>query len=161
MTQFKSIQDAMNQESGEVSIRGWIHRERGSNKLKFIQLRDSTNIIQCIVERSNFENKWDKIDKLQVETSMTITGEIKKDERAPSGYEIQVKDFEIIGLSDSYPITKDQSIEFLADNRHLWLRSRKMIAILKIRSTVIGAIHEYFRSQKSNRRIPDQKDYHR
>ena len=147
MTEYISIQQAMNRESGEVSIRGWVHRERGSNKLKFIQLRDSTNVIQCIFERNNFENKWEDIDKLQVEASMTITGEIKKDERAPSGYEIQVKNFEVVGLSDSYPITKDQSIEFLADNRHLWLRSRKMIAILKIRSTVIGAIHEYFRNQ--------------
>ncbi len=145
---FISIQEAMQQSSGDVSIRGWVHRERGSNKLKFIILRDSTNVIQCVLEKKNFEDKWDDIDRLQTEASMEIIGEIKEDKRAPSGYEIQVSSFKIIGESDQFPITKDQSIEFLADNRHLWLRSRKMSAILKIRSTIFGAIHEYFRSQK-------------
>ena len=144
---FTSIQQAMSQD-GQVSIRGWVHRERGSNKMKFLILRDSTNIIQCILKRDQFEDRWDEIDKLQVEASLEIHGDIKKDERAPSGYEILVTNFKIVGESDQFPITKDQSIEFLADNRHLWLRSRKMIAILKIRSTVFGAIHEYFRKQK-------------
>ncbi|HLC97624.1 MAG TPA: asparagine--tRNA ligase [Candidatus Nanoarchaeia archaeon] len=141
-----SIQDAMQQGSGTVSIRGWVHRERGSNKLKFIVLRDSSNTIQCVFERSNFEKEWDSIDHLQVETSLTITGDIKKDVRAPSGYEIQAKKFDIIGKSENYPISKDLSPEFLLDNRHLWLRSTRMQAILKIRSTVFAAIHEYFRS---------------
>ncbi len=143
-----SIQDAINQKSGEVTIKGWIHRERGSNKLKFLVLRDSTNLIQCVIERSNFEDRWEEIDHLQVEYSMNITGTIKEDARAPTGFEIQVTNYEIVGPSENYPITKDQSVEFLADNRHLWLRSRKMSAILKIRSTVFGAIHDYFRSEQ-------------
>ncbi|MBI2669286.1 asparagine--tRNA ligase [Candidatus Woesearchaeota archaeon] len=140
-----SIQDAIKQGEGTVSIHGWIHRERGSNKLKFIVLRDSTNIIQCVFERVNFEKTWEDLDHLQIEASMTITGTIKKDPRAPTGYEITAKKYEIVGKSENYPIAKDQSVEFLADNRHLWLRSRKMTAILKIRSTIFGAIHEYFR----------------
>jgi asparaginyl-tRNA synthetase len=144
---FISIQQAMDLRSGDVSVRGWIHRERGSNKMKFLVLRDSSNIIQCVLRRENFEQRWEEIDKLQVETSMEIHGIIKEDKRAPTGYEIQVTDYTIVGLSDQYPITKDQSIEFLADKRHLWLRSRKMIAIMKIRSTVFNAIHEYFRRQ--------------
>ncbi len=147
MATYISIQDAMKQGSGKVNVRGWVHRERGSNKLKFVMLRDSSNIIQCVLERKNFEEKWGEIDKLQVESSIQITGEIKKDERAPSGYEIAVQDFTIVGTSDSYPITKDQSVEFLADNRHLWLRSRKMIAVLKIRSTIFGAIDEFFKGE--------------
>lgn len=145
MTKFINIQEAMNQAHGQVSVRGWIHRERGSNKLKFITLRDSSNVIQCVFERKDFEKEWDSIDKLQVETSLTITGDIKKDPRAPTGYEIHAEKFEIIGKSENYPITKDQSVEFLADNRHLWLRSRKMTAILKIRSTIFAAIDEYFK----------------
>ena len=145
---FQSIQEAMKKGSGKVSIRGWVHRERGSNKLKFIVLRDVSNIIQCILKRDQFEKDWDEIDKVQIETAMEIVGEIKKDERAPTGYEIQVKEFQIVGKSDNYPIAKDQSVEFLADNRHLWLRSRKMTAILKIRSTVFGAIDEYFKKEK-------------
>ncbi|MEM0438045.1 MAG: asparagine--tRNA ligase [Candidatus Micrarchaeia archaeon] len=131
----------------EVEIRGWVHRERGSNKMKFIVLRDSTACVQCLFRREDFENRWDEIDHLQVETSMIIRGIMKKDERAPTGYELGVKSYEIVGKSENFPITKDQSIEFLADNRHLWLRSTKMTAILKIRSTVIGAIHEYFRGE--------------
>ncbi len=143
---YLSLQHAMNQAHGKVSVRGWIHRERGSNQLKFITLRDSSNVIQCVFERKDFEKEWDRIDKLQVETSLVITGEIKKDPRAPTGYEIHVEKFEIAGKSENYPITKDQSIEFLADNRHLWLRSRKMTAVLKIRSTIFAAIDEYFKN---------------
>ncbi len=144
---FLSIQEAMDKSTGSVSIRGWVYRERGSNKLKFITLRDSSNIIQCVFRKEDFEKKWDEIDHIQIEASLTIEGEIKKDERAPTGYEVQVKDYKLIGKSENYPIGKDQSVEFLADNRHLWLRSRKMTAVLKIRSTVFGAINEYFRSQ--------------
>src|SRR3989344_9531808 len=144
---YLSIQEAINKSKGTVSIRGWVHRERGSNKLKFIVLRDSSNLIQCVFERSNFEKQWDTIDHLQVECSVTITGEIKEDKRAPTGFEIQVKKFELIGKSENFPITKDQSAEFLADNRHLWLRSQKMINILKIRSTVFQAIDEFFKSE--------------
>ena len=143
-----SIKEAMKQSEGKVSLRGWVHRERGSSKLKFIVLRDSSQIIQCVLKKDNFEAQWDEIDKLQVESSIIIEGEIKEDKRAPTGYEVLATKLEIVGESESFPITKDQSIEFLADNRHLWLRSRKMTAILKVRSTIFGAIHEYFRNKK-------------
>ncbi|MEK6899519.1 MAG: amino acid--tRNA ligase-related protein, partial [Nanoarchaeota archaeon] len=146
MVTYLSIKEAMEKGSGKVAVRGWVHRERGSNKLKFVVLRDSSDIIQCVFQKEDFGSRWQEIDRLQVEASLHVVGEIKKDERAPTGYEIQVKEFEIIGISENYPITKDQSTEFLADNRHLWLRSRKMTSILKIRSTVFAAIHEYFRS---------------
>ena len=136
----------MNKGKGTVSVHGWVHRERGSNKLKFIILRDSTTTIQCVLERKDFDKKWEEIDHIQVETSMRITGDIKKDDRAPTGYEIHVTGYEIVGPSENFPIGKDQSVEFLADNRHLWLRSTRMMAILKVRSTVFGAIHEYFRN---------------
>jgi len=145
MTQFISIQQAIDKASGQVKIRGWVYRERGSNALKFIVLRDSSNIIQCVLKKADFVDQWDAIDKLQVEASLELEGTLKKDDRAPTGVELQVSSVTIVGTSDTFPITKDQSVEFLADNRHLWLRSRKMTAILKIRSEVFGAIHEYFR----------------
>ena len=148
---FVSIQEAIKQGTGTVSIRGWVHRERGSNKLKFITLRDSTNVIQCVFEKDNFEQKWDVLDKIQVETSIKITGELKEDKRAPTGYEISAKHFEVVGTSENYPITKDFSVEHLANNRHLWLRSRKMIAIMKIRSTYIQARDEFFRIEGFHR----------
>jgi asparaginyl-tRNA synthetase len=142
---FISISEAIEKGSGKVSIRGWVYRERGSNKIKFIILRDSTNIIQCITEKEMLgEEKFNIAKTIQVETSMEITGEIVKEDRAPTGFEIHVKDFNVIGECDTFPITKDQSPEFLLDNRHLWLRSRKMQSILKIRSTVFKAIREYF-----------------
>ena len=145
---FVSIKEAMQQGHGSVSVRGWVYRERGSNKVKFVVLRDSSEIIQCVIAKDEVgEEKFAAVSKVQIEASMTITGEIKKDERAPSGYEIRVKEFEIVGESDTFPIQKDQSPEFLLDQRHLWLRSRKMTAILKIRSTIFGAIDEYFRKE--------------
>lgn len=133
---------------GEVHIRGWVYRERGSSKLKFVVLRDSTDIIQCVIEKETIgEKKFSEADKLQVETSMTIKGTIKEDKRAPSGYEVHVQDFEIIGECDQFPITKDQSPEFLLDVRHLTLRTRRLAAIMKIRSAYIQARDEFFRKE--------------
>ncbi len=146
--EFTTIQEAMNKGSGKVAIRGWVYRERGSSKVKFIVLRDSTNIIQCVIKREPVgEEKYVIADKIQIETSMAITGIINPDPRAPTGFEIQVDDFEVIGNSLEFPMNKDQNPEFLLDNRHLWLRSQHLTAIMKIRSTIIGAIHEFFRSK--------------
>ncbi len=148
MTQkFISIQEAIQQGTGMVAIHGWVYRERGSNKLKFIVLRDSSNIIQCVFDRTKFEKSWEEIDHLQIEASLEIHGELHEDKRAPNGYEVQVTDYKLIGKSENFPIAKDQSIEFLADNRHLWLRSRKMTSMLKIRSTIFQAIDEFFKSE--------------
>jgi asparaginyl-tRNA synthetase len=144
---FVSIQEAINQGKGSVAVHGWVYRERGSNKLKFVVLRDSSNIIQCVFDRNNFENSWNEIDHLQMEASLEIIGDIHEDKRAPSGYEIQVKEYKLVGKSENFPIAKDQSVEFLADNRHLYLRSKKMTAILKIRSTIFGAIDEFFKGE--------------
>ncbi|MBU0461245.1 MAG: asparagine--tRNA ligase [Nanoarchaeota archaeon] len=142
------IQKAMEQGEGSVIIRGWVYRERGSSKLKFIVIRDSTNIIQCVVDKEKVgEKQFEMVQKLQVEASVIVHGKIRKEDRAPTGYEIDVDKIELVGESDTFPITKDQSIEFLADKRHLWLRSRKMTSILKIRSTVFGAIHSFFREK--------------
>ena len=147
-SEYVSIKEAMKIGEGKVSIRGWVYRERGSKKLKFIVLRDSTDIIQCVIEKEKVgEELFEVVSKVQVEASMEIHGTIKKDDRAPSGYEIAVDEFKVVGESDTFPITKDQSPEFLAEKRHLWLRSRKMIAIMKIRSTVFGAIDEYFKGE--------------
>jgi len=144
---FISIAEAIKKGKGKVAVRGWIYRARGSNKFKFIILRDSTGIMQCILGREKFAKQWEEIDKIQVETSLEIFGTIKKDKRAPTGYEVQVSKINIIGLSNEFPIQKDLNEELLGNRRHLWLRSQKMVSIMKIRSTVTGAIHEYFRSK--------------
>jgi asparaginyl-tRNA synthetase len=146
-TKYLSIQEAIKKGSGKVAVRGWIHRERGSNKLKFIVLRDASNIIQVVLPRNKFEKQWNDIDKLQVEASVEIEGTIKEDKRAPTGYEIQASHISIIGLSDSFPINKDLNEELLGDRRHLWIRSRKMSSIMKIRSTVMNSFRDYFREK--------------
>lgn len=144
---FISIAEAMKKGKGEVAVRGWVHRERGSNKFRFLVLRDASGILQCVLKREQFEKEWDAISKLQIESSVALVGDIKPDKRAPSGYELEAREIQIIGLSHEFPINKDLNEELLGDRRHLWLRSQKMSAILKIRSTVIGALHEYFRGQ--------------
>lgn len=144
---FISIKEAMDQGSGEVSIHGWVYRERGSKSLRFIILRDSTNIIQCVLEKGKFEEQWEEISKLQIEASVEITGTIQKEERAPSGYEIQVSKIRLVGESNEFPINKDLNEELLGDRRHLWIRSRKMTAMLKIRDTVLSAMRDHWRKK--------------
>ncbi|MFH0752893.1 MAG: asparagine--tRNA ligase [archaeon] len=147
--EFLSVKEAMEKGDGKVSLRGWIHRKRESNKFIFIVLRDATEIIQCVIKKDSVPDKiWEDASKMLIESSVELEGAIKKDERAPTGFELQVSKLNVVHFSEVFPITKDQSIEFLSDNRHLWLRSRKMTAIMKIRSTIFGAIHEYFRGEK-------------
>ncbi len=145
---FIKIQDAINQKQGKVKLRGWVHRIRKQKELIFIVLRDSSNIIQCVLKKDKLnEKEWSNTEKLLVESSIELEGSIREEPRAPTKFEVDVKTINIIQFAEVFPITKDQSPEFLADNRHLWLRSRKMTAILKIRSTVFKAIHDFFRSK--------------
>lgn len=142
---FISIEEALKQGKGKVSIRGWAHRERGSAKVKFIVLRDSTDIVQCVVKPDS--KYWEEAQKVTVESSLEITGTLHKDERAPTGYELQVEELKVVHVAEPFPITRDVSPEFLYDQRHLYLRSRKLTAIMKIRSTVFRAIDEYFKGE--------------
>ncbi len=144
---YVSIEDAIKQGKGKVSIRGWVYRIRNSNKFVFIVMRDHSDIIQCIVKKKNNPDLFEKAVNLTMESSLKLTGEIRKDERAPTGCEIAVDEMEIVQVAEPFPITKDQSTEYLLDQRHLWIRSRKMNAIFKIRHTIIGAIHEFFRER--------------
>ena len=144
---YMSISDAMKRGKGGVAVRGWVYRERGSNEFKFIVLRDSTDIIQCVLKREKFKKQWNEIDKLQVESSLEIEGTIKKEKRALKGYEISVDKINIVGTSDEFPIQKHLNEELLGDRRHLWLRSRKMTATLKIRDTVLQAMREHWRKK--------------
>ena len=144
---FITVDAALLKGEGDISLRGWVYRIRNSNAFVFIVLRDQTNIIQCVVKKEDFPKLYEEAIKLTNESSLKLTGTIKKDDRAPTGYEVQVNDLEIVQVAMPFPITKDFSPEFLLDNRHLWIRSRKMTAILKIRHTVVGAIHEFFRNK--------------
>ena len=145
-SKYTTIEKALEKDSTQVNLRGWVYRERKSNKFVFIVLRDESDIIQCVISKDKNPKIFEKAEKLTIESSVKVSGELKKDERAPTGYEVAVSDLEIVQIAEPFPITEHQSPELLYDNRHLWIRSRKLSAILKIRHTVVGAIHEFFRS---------------
>jgi len=145
-SKYTTIEEALNKGSTDVNLRGWVYRERKSNKFVFIVLRDESDIIQCVISKEKNPKLFEKAEKLTIESSVRVSGELKKDDRAPTGYEVSVSDLEIVQIAEPFPITEHQSPELLYDNRHLWLRSRKLNAILKIRHTIVGAIHEFFRS---------------
>ena len=109
-------------------------------------MRDSSGFIQCTVKKNSIA--WDDADKLTIESSLKLKGKAKPDTRAPGGYEISVDTISIIGLAEVFPITKDQSTDFLRNVRHLWLRSRKMNLIMKIRDDVLEFSREFFRKNK-------------
>jgi len=132
----------------KVKIRGWIYRTRSSGNIVFTVIRDSSGILQATVKKGNLsDDEFDDAKKALIESSLEVAGEVKKDERAPGGFELKVTDFKVVNFAEPFPITKDQSPEFLLDERHLWIRSQKLSAILKIRSTVVGAIHKFFRDR--------------
>ena len=139
------IGDLSKHEGKEATVRGWVYRERAGKGIRFLVVRDVSGVVQCVLKEGHKD--FQKSLGLQVEASVIVTGKVRKDERSPGGYEVEVQGLEVVGESDKFPITKDQSTEHLLDVRHLWVRSRRLTAIFKIRSTVFGAIHEFFRSR--------------
>jgi len=133
-------------EDQKISIRGWIYRKREGKQTIFLLIRDATGIIQCPVKKES--PAWGDAEKITIESSLTLDGTVRKDERAPGGYEVVTEKMSIIGLADLFPITKDKSEEFLRDVRHLWLRSRKMNLVMKVRSRVQRFTHEFFEKQE-------------
>jgi asparaginyl-tRNA synthetase len=130
----------------QVSIRGWIYRTRSSGNIVFAVIRDSTGILQTTIKKGNLKDEeFEEAKKALVESSVMLNGVVAEDKRAPGGYELKVQNANIIHFAETYPIVKDQSPEFLMDQRHLWIRSQKLNSVLKIRSTVVGAIHQFFR----------------
>ncbi|AAT43997.1 asparagine--tRNA ligase [Picrophilus oshimae] len=141
----ESIESILNDDfiGKTVTIHGWVYRIRSSGRITFIIIRDSTDIVQCVAS-SSLGERYNDISSLTIESSLEVTGQVSKDERAVTGYEIKISDFKIYQRNEFFPITKDKSDEFLLDNRHLWLRSREFTSILKIRSTVFKAFADFF-----------------
>ncbi|NLT65811.1 MAG: asparagine--tRNA ligase [Acidobacteria bacterium] len=140
------VEDVGAHEGSEVTVRGWVYNKRSSGKLQFILLRDGTGIIQCVAFKGNFSpEQFEALDRLTQESSVEITGKVRKDSRARGGYELDVTGFNIIQVTENYPITpKEHGTAFLMENRHLWLRSSRQHAILRIRHEVIKACRDYF-----------------
>lgn len=129
----------------EVTLKGWLYNMRSSGKLMFPQLRDGTGIVQCVVVKSAIAPEvWDALKPLGQESSLVVHGRVREDARAPGGFEIDVINADVVQAAHDFPITpKEHGTEFLLDHRHLWLRSRKQHAILKVRATVIRAVQDY------------------
>ncbi|MBL7999961.1 MAG: hypothetical protein JNL32_15170, partial [Candidatus Kapabacteria bacterium] len=131
----------------EVTLNGWVHNITGKGKLQFIQLRDGTGVVQCVLFKGNVsEELFESAKQLTQESSVSITGKVKAEERSPIGVEIDVTDIRIWQIpAEQYPITpKEHGIEFLMEHRHLWLRSTRQHAIMRIRSAVVKAIRDFF-----------------
>ena len=128
----------------KVTVRGWVYRKREGKELIFLVLRDSTGVIQCTVKK--ISPAWTEAQRLTIESSLTLEGTAKEDKRAPGGYEISAENITIIGLAETFPIAKDKSEEFIRDMRHLWLRSRKMNLMMKVRADTLEATREYFKT---------------
>jgi asparaginyl-tRNA synthetase len=129
----------------EVTLKGWLYNSRSSGKLVFLQMRDGTGIVQCVVFKGNSEEVFEKAKALGQESSIIIHGSVKEDSRSEIGVEVDVRDVEVLQNANDYPITpKEHGTEFLMDNRHLWIRSKKQHAVLKVRHTVVKATRDFF-----------------
>ncbi len=128
----------------KVSIKGWVYRKRSGGNILFMVLRDHTGILQASIKKDNVDKiSWKHAEDAQIESSVELTGTIKKDDRAPTGYELEATKMRVVGKAEAYPITEYQSTELLLDKRHLWLRSTKMVPIMKARSHIFKYTREF------------------
>jgi asparaginyl-tRNA synthetase len=140
------IEDIASHVGEEVTLKGWLFNIRSSGKLIFPQIRDGSGIIQGVVFKKNVsEQVWEDFSRLTQESSIVVTGTVRADERAPGGFELDVTGLEVVHVAEPYPITpKEHGTDFLLDNRHLWIRSRRQHALLRVRAAVIRAVRDYF-----------------
>jgi len=129
-----------------VTLRGWLYNRRSAKKLHFLQLRDGTGIVQCIASLERFgEERFAEIGRVPYESAIEIDGAARADERAPGGVELEVEDLRVVSIAEEYPISKkDHGPDFLLSHRHLWLRSRKQVALMRLRDETIRAIRDFF-----------------
>ena len=140
------IEDIGKHEGQDVTLKGWLHNRRSSGKIHFLIIRDGTGFIQAVMSKAAVGDEMFKAaDHLSQETSLIVTGTARADKRAPSGYEIDVKSFDVVGLSHDYPVTpKEHGVDYLLDRRHLWIRSERQQAILRVRHEIINAVRDFF-----------------
>jgi len=131
----------------EVQLHGWLYNKRSSGKIRFLLLRDGTGVVQCVLVKNQVpEAAFNLFDSLTQESSFSVKGKVRKEDRAPGGYELEVIDItKVYQVAQEYPITpKEHGVEFLADRRHLWLRSARQHAILRIRHRIIKAVRDFY-----------------
>jgi asparaginyl-tRNA synthetase len=140
------IEDIARYEGQRVTIRGWLHARRSSGKIHFLTLRDGSGFIQGVMSKAAVdEDTFRLADHLTQETSIIVSGTVRADTRAPGGFELDLATLEVVGPSVDYPITpKEHGVDFLMDRRHLWIRSERQSAVLRVRAEVIAAVRSFF-----------------
>jgi len=140
------IEDLSQHEGQSVELKGWVYNVRSSGKIKFLLLRDGTGICQCVFFKGECsEEAWNQFDQLTQESAIKVTGTVRPEKRSPGGFEIGGQNLEIYSIAENYPITpKEHGTEFLMEHRHLWLRSKRQHAIIRIRSEIVSAIRDFF-----------------
>ena len=143
------IEDLGRHEGEEVTLKGWLHNKRSSGKIHFLIVRDGTGFVQAVMSRAAVgDDLFKTADHLSQETSIIVTGIVRADTRAPSGYEIEAKHLDVVGESHDYPITpKEHGVDYLLDRRHLWIRSERQQAILRVRHEIINAVRDFFNAR--------------
>ncbi|HUK21054.1 MAG TPA: asparagine--tRNA ligase [Gemmatimonadales bacterium] len=139
--------EALPQHVGETAtLRAWVMTTRSSGKIAFVTLRDGTGYLQAVLSKKDVpQTAWEAFERVSQETSIEVTGAVRADARAPGGVELQASDFKILGPSPDFPISpKEHGTAFLFEHRHLWLRSRRQVAIARVRNEVIQAIRDFF-----------------
>jgi len=129
-----------------VLLKGWVYQKRSSGKIRFLMMRDGTGFLQCVAGAKDVApESFETMDRVTAESSVAIRGTVRKDDRAPGGFELGVTDFTVLHLAADYPIQpKDHGVEFLFDNRHLYLRSRTPHAALSVRNEVVQSCRDFF-----------------
>ncbi len=143
------IEDIASHEGQAVTIRGWLANRRSSGKIHFLQLRDGSGFVQAVMSKAAVGAEvFTQADHLAQETSLVVHGTVRADARAPGGYEIDATGLEVVSPAHDYPITpKEHGVDYLMDRRHLWIRSARQQAILRVRHEVIDAVRDYFNSR--------------
>jgi len=133
----------------EVTLKGWLYNRRSSGKIHFLQVRDGTGVIQAVVSKGDVSGEvFDLSDRLTRESSIVVQGTVREDPRSPLGYEIGVTDLEVIQIAEDFPIApKEHGVGFLMDHRHLWIRSVRQNAIIRIRQEIIRGVRDFFDSR--------------
>ena len=140
------IEDIARHEGQAVRLRGWLHNRRSSGKIHFLTLRDGSGFIQCVMSKQAVgEEMFKGADHLSQESAVIVDGTVRADARAPGGFELDVTSLDVISEAKDYPITpKEHGVEYLMDRRHLWIRSQRQQAILRVRHEVINAVRDFF-----------------
>ena len=149
MPEYTLVKDLLAKVGQEVVIRGWVNNLRSSGQISFIEIRDGSGFVQVVAVKDSLSSEvWQLVETSTQESSVEVTGKVSAHPKLPGVFELQITSYKLYSLSQDYPIAnKEHGPEFLMDNRHLWLRSKKQWAILKIRDVIETAINDYLHQE--------------